>query len=201
MTTSTSPTSSGSSAEVTSSKSMTFGDIISARAMATRCCWPPESWCGCWPAFSGSPTTVEQLRRAQLGLLARQLPDPPRSQRQVVHHRQVREQVELLEHDPDPLPDVRDVDALARDLLALEADPPGLDRLEEVDAAEERALPAAARPDDHEHLAGRDLEVDPVEDEVVAEALPDALELRRSARSDRRSVGPTVSSTTFTPGE
>ena len=33
----------GSSADVTSSNSMTCGSIIRARAMATRCCWPPES--------------------------------------------------------------------------------------------------------------------------------------------------------------
>ena len=37
---------SGSSAEVGSSKSMTFGCMASARAMATRCCWPPESCAG-----------------------------------------------------------------------------------------------------------------------------------------------------------
>ena len=42
----TSPTSSGSSAEVTSSNSIIFGCIASARAIATRCCWPPESWPG-----------------------------------------------------------------------------------------------------------------------------------------------------------
>src|SRR5919199_677115 len=56
ITTRTSPTSSGSSADVTSSKSITWGSIISARAIATRCCWPPESWCGCWRAFSARPT-------------------------------------------------------------------------------------------------------------------------------------------------
>jgi hypothetical protein len=43
MTPSTSPTSSGSSAEVGSSKSSAFGFIASARAMATRCFCPPES--------------------------------------------------------------------------------------------------------------------------------------------------------------
>ena len=37
---------SGSSAEVGSSKSITFGSMARARAMATRCCWPPESWAG-----------------------------------------------------------------------------------------------------------------------------------------------------------
>ena len=46
MTLRTSPTVSGSSAEVGSSKSITFGCIASARAMATRCCWPPDSCAG-----------------------------------------------------------------------------------------------------------------------------------------------------------
>ena len=46
MTASTSPTSSGSSAEVGSSKSITLGLHRSARAMATRCCWPPDSCAG-----------------------------------------------------------------------------------------------------------------------------------------------------------
>src|SRR5262249_5156041 len=43
MTSSTSLIISGSSAEVGSSNSMAFGCMASARAMATRCCWPPES--------------------------------------------------------------------------------------------------------------------------------------------------------------
>ena len=42
----TSPTSSGSSAEVTSSSSMTAGFIAKARAIATRCRCPPESCAG-----------------------------------------------------------------------------------------------------------------------------------------------------------
>ncbi len=33
----------GSSAEVGSSNSITFGSTLSARAIATRCCWPPDS--------------------------------------------------------------------------------------------------------------------------------------------------------------
>ena len=42
ITSSTSPTSSGSSAEVGSSKRMISGRMPMARAMATRCCWPPD---------------------------------------------------------------------------------------------------------------------------------------------------------------
>src|SRR6185437_894321 len=42
----TSPTNSGSSAEVGSSKSMAIGCMARARAMAARCCWPPERVAG-----------------------------------------------------------------------------------------------------------------------------------------------------------
>ncbi len=35
-----------SSADSGSSSSSTVGSIASARAIATRCCWPPDSWCG-----------------------------------------------------------------------------------------------------------------------------------------------------------
>ena len=44
---------SGSSAEVGSSNSITFGCIASARAIATRCCCPPESCPGYLRACSG----------------------------------------------------------------------------------------------------------------------------------------------------
>ena len=46
MTSSTSLIISGSSAEVGSSNSMILGCMASARAMATRCCWPPERLAG-----------------------------------------------------------------------------------------------------------------------------------------------------------
>ena len=46
MTLSTSWINSGSSADVTSSNSMIFGSSASARAIATRCFWPPESFSG-----------------------------------------------------------------------------------------------------------------------------------------------------------
>ena len=58
MVSSTSLTISGSSAEVGSSNSMIFGVMHSARAIATRCCWPPESWLGYLCACSGMRTRV-----------------------------------------------------------------------------------------------------------------------------------------------
>ena len=42
----TSPTNSGSSAEVGSSDNINLGLIAKARAIATRCCWPPDSCAG-----------------------------------------------------------------------------------------------------------------------------------------------------------
>ena len=35
-----------SSIDVDSSAMISFGSSVSARATATRCRWPPESWCG-----------------------------------------------------------------------------------------------------------------------------------------------------------
>src|SRR5207302_8965098 len=69
-----------------------------------------------------------------------------------------------------------DLRALPGDLVAFEEDAARVERLEQVDAAKQRALPASARTDHDERLAGRDAQVDVVEDEVVAEALADALE-------------------------
>ena len=59
---------SGSSAEVGSSKSITLGSIASARAIATRCCWPPESWAGYFAAWCADADPLEQLRAALLGI-------------------------------------------------------------------------------------------------------------------------------------
>src|SRR4029079_18979206 len=71
--------------------------------------------------------------------------------------------------------------------LALEEDPAGVDWLEQIDSAKQRALAAAARADDDEDFARRNLEIDPVEHDEVAEALVDVLELdRRGVRAARR---------------
>src|ERR1700761_5290404 len=53
MVSSTSLTISGSSAEVGSSNSITLGFMVSARAIATRCCWPPDIWPGYLLAWCG----------------------------------------------------------------------------------------------------------------------------------------------------
>src|SRR5690242_9617959 len=77
-----------SSAPSGSSRSSTFGRMTSARASATRCCWPPES-CG------GLPAAVGLLDAALL-----------EAERDVVDDVEVREQRVLLEDRVD-LPLVR----------------------------------------------------------------------------------------------
>jgi hypothetical protein len=176
---------------VTSSNSITCGFIIRARAIATRCCCPPESWCGKLSRLLLEPNALEQLVRARLGLRARTLANVTRREGEVVDHAQVRKQVELLEDDADVRSNLGDVDTLTRDLLPLEEDPAGVDRLEQVDTAQERALAAAARADDDEHVARRDFQVDPVEHDEVAEALAHLLEPdHRSAEARRLANGP-----------
>src|SRR5215213_899126 len=56
MTSSTSLIISGSSAEVGSSNSIAIGSIASARAIATRCCWPPDNSAGYLLACTVNPT-------------------------------------------------------------------------------------------------------------------------------------------------
>jgi len=103
MVSSTSFTISGSSAEVGSSNSMILGCMQSARAIATRCCWPPESCSGYLSACSGIRTPREIMPGAS------SLRRPPghvahahRRQRAVLQARlRCGKQVELLEHHAD----------------------------------------------------------------------------------------------------
>ena len=97
MTSRTSPTSVGSSAEVGSSNSSTFGSMASARAIATRCFWPPDSRDGYSSRLSYSPTPEQVL----LGDLDGLGPSAARTRIgasiRLPMHLHVREQIELLE--------------------------------------------------------------------------------------------------------
>ncbi len=54
-----------------SSARITLGSPISARAMATRCCWPPESSRGRWLGPVGEPDPLEVLPRPAVALAPR----------------------------------------------------------------------------------------------------------------------------------
>ena len=186
MTARTSATSTGSSADVISSSSRMAGCIASARTMATRCCWPPDSRSGTCVPLVDEPEPRQQLLRARLGLGARQLEHLDGRQRHVAEHAHVREQVVGLEHDADAPPDAVDIDALGGDLRALDEDAPGVDGLQQVDAAQQGALARPRRADEaHDLVLGHD-QVDALEHEMVAERLAQALDPQRLAarRSD-----------------
>ena len=59
------------------------------------------------------PDHGEELSRARLGVPSAHLPDPARREREVVHRGEVGEEVELLEDDPDALPNLGHRGALA----------------------------------------------------------------------------------------
>ena len=90
-----------SSMPVGSSANTTSGRVTSARAMATRCCWPPDSWEGRWPARSARPTAPSTRADLRPGGPA---PGQPQRQRDVQLGGQRRQQVERLEHEPDAVP-------------------------------------------------------------------------------------------------
>ncbi|KGC60457.1 hypothetical protein DM49_3934 [Burkholderia mallei] len=71
---STSPTSSGSSADVGSSNNITSGSIASARAIATRCCWPPDRCDGYFASTPGASPTFRRYSRARASASARDRP-------------------------------------------------------------------------------------------------------------------------------
>ena len=89
-----------SSAPVGSSARISTGSLTSARAIATRCCWPPESCEGWWSARSARPTSASRAsarcRRSSSGQLAVE-----QRQLDVLDGGGAREQIEVLEDEAD----------------------------------------------------------------------------------------------------
>ena len=153
MVSSTSLTISGSSAEVGSSNSMTFGFMVSARAIATRCCWPPDSWPGYLLGLLRNFHPLQIFHRRRFGILLRDIAHPDRRQRAVFQHRQMREQVEALEHHADFAPDLVDAPQIGPEFDAVDDDLAFLELLQRVDAADQRRFARARRTADHDALA------------------------------------------------
>ena len=151
----------GSRALVGSSKRMARGSIARVRAMATRCCWPPESSQGRASDLLAQADPVEEVDGAALGLVAVEAADVDRPLGDVLQHRTVREEVERLEDHADAGPDgAEDGLAVPVGRVVIEAevvddDRPVLEPFQAVEAAEEGALAAARGADDHGDLAPR----------------------------------------------
>ena len=137
-----------------------MGSLTSARAMATRCCWPPESCAGLvvLAARRARPARASPARAAwrsagrHAGVQQRQL--------DVLQRRRARQQVELLEHEADPpVADARErVARQVRDVLAGEPVAARRRRVEAADQVHERRLARAGRPHDRDELALGDVD-------------------------------------------
>ena len=163
ITSSTSLIISGSSAEVGSSNSRSFGSIAKARAIATRCCCPPESSPGIASALSASADSIEELARALLGFGALATAHLDRPERHVAERGLVREEVEALEHHADVGAETCELLALGGNRLPVDRDRARIDGLEPVDHATQRRLPRSRRPDHDHHLTPTNGEIDVVQ--------------------------------------
>jgi hypothetical protein len=117
------------------------------------------------------PDAVQQLAGALLGVRPRLPPDLGGAEGDVLQHRLVREEVEALEDHADVGAQPREVLALGRQQLAVDGDLTLVDRLQPVDRPAQRGLAGPGGPDDDDHLAAVDRQVDVLEHVQVPEPL------------------------------
>ena len=160
-----------SSAPSGSSRRRTRGRFTSARASATRCCWPPGELARLAPLEPGERDELERRGHALVQLCALDAPalEP---EGDVVGDRQVREERVALEHGVD----VALVRRQAGDVAVAEVDGARGRLLEAADHAQARRLAAARGAEQGEEAPARDLERDVVDRGDVVEALRHALE-------------------------
>jgi hypothetical protein len=143
---------------VGSSARMRTGSFTSARAMATRCCWPPESWEGWWSR------PVRQPHRDQLGLgvLASRAGVEARIKERQLHvleRRGAGEEIESLEDEADL--ELRSGEASperVRDVLAVEHVDVRRSAVEAAEEIHEGGLAGARRAHDRHEVARANLQ-------------------------------------------
>ena len=134
---------SGSTLPVGSSATSSSGRPMTARAIAIRCCSPPDSVGGLASARPSEPDPGQHLAHRRRDLALGHARHPQR-QRDIVVGAQVREQAEILEHHPDPAAEARQ--ALARErhrILAEQAGSAAGRALRQIQQLQQRGL---ARP-------------------------------------------------------
>ena len=149
---------------VGSSAMITRGRFAKARAIATRCCSPPDRREGRWskrpPRPTRSNSSAERSRRSDLGGSVGNHGDAD-----VLFGSQCGDQVELLEDETDLLtPDTRQAGVGRRaHLVPLEADRPARRDVESPEQLKQRALARSTGPFHRDELPRLDVEVDVVE--------------------------------------
>ena len=160
-----------SSAPSGSSSSNTFGRFTSARASATRCCWPPDISRGLRVSNPlRSTSCIASLTRLVDLVLGDLL--PPEAEGDVLRHIEVGEQRVGLEDRVHVALVRREVGHVA----SAQVDGPERRLLEAADHPQRGRLPAARRPQHAEELALLDVEREVVNGGRVPEELRDALE-------------------------
>ena len=149
---------------VGSSASSSRGRGAKARASATRCCSPPESWPGRWVSRCAKPDRIQRLARSAM---ASRTPGQFQRHGDILQRRHGRDQVERLEHDADrrraaggparPRPSPVTAWPASRML-------PAVARSSPASTISRLVLPEPDGPDDADRLARRDVEVDAAQD-------------------------------------
>ncbi|MND87760.1 hypothetical protein D3C80_797680 [compost metagenome] len=116
----------------------------------------------------------QMAHRLVLCLCCGSLAHPALRQHAVLQYRQMREEIELLEHHADIAADVVGIGALLAERRAVDGDAAFLDFLQMVDAADQRRLAGSGWAAKHDMLAAPDFEVDPLQHLQVAVPLVDA---------------------------
>ncbi len=178
-----------------SSISTTGGLYTSARAIATRCCWPPESWCGRRfarlprPRFCRACVTRDSMSARRGGAQAQSVGD-------VVEHGAVGPQRVRLEHETQVALFDRQVDAALAVVEHVVADRDAAARglLEARDRAQQGGLAAARGTEQRHHLSRREAHRHALQDRVVAvlqvQVLNDEIIHAGALRSAARRQGP-----------
>ena len=146
-----------SSAPVGSSQSRTSGRLATARAMATRCCSPPESCAGKWSTRSPRPDQRERL------LGSHRVVGDVGDQRDVLARGEARDEVVELEDEARRARGgsaVSSSSSGAREVVVAEATRPLVGDVETAEDVEQRGLAAAGGAEQHHELAGEEIEDD-----------------------------------------
>ena len=146
---------------VGSSATSIVGSVMIARAMATRCCWPPDSSDGKCSMRSVSPTIDKRGGHVLLALAGRQIGQQQR-QFDVFERGQHRHQVVELEDEADVARAPRGEIGLAQrgDVDAADAQTAAVGLVDAGNQVEQRALARTGRPHQRDVIAGGDIERD-----------------------------------------
>ena len=180
---------------------MTSGSTAIARAMHSRCCWPPDRPSADLWRRSFTSSQRAALRRA-FSTIAAQLSLRDAGDLGSVGHvveDRLRERVRLLEDHADAASHLGDVDGLVVEVHAVEADlaadPRAADEVvHPVEATQHRRLAAARRPDQRGDLLAVDLHRHVVHSAVVAVVDHEVVDVEHDGAALERAGGPASSS-------